>query len=130
MRADFIDASFYIALIDDKDQWHRRALALKTDLSSSPVTTNLVAAEVLASIGSRKGGKKALTVWHALEDSGEVVFVTRDQWKPALDLVLVRDGRLSIADACSVVVMLERHLKRIVSFDEGFDSIAGVERLH
>lgn len=89
-----------------------------------------MAAEVLAIIGSRLGGKAAMAAWQFIDDTAEVVFVERRQWEAALDLVLSRDGRVSMADASAVVLMRESGLRRIASFDEGFDGFGGIVRLH
>ena len=42
-----------------------------------------------------------------------------------MDLV----GRLSARDALHVAVMQKAGVSRILSFDDGFDSLSGIERL-
>ena len=39
-------------------------------------------------------------------------------------------ARLSARDAVHVAVMQRREIDRILTFDEGFDGIVGIERLH
>lgn len=40
------------------------------------------------------------------------------------------DGRLSVADAISVEIMHRRGINKIVSFDEDFDKVRGISRIH
>lgn len=59
----------------------------------------------------------------------EVYPVERADVERARDVMRGRAG-ISSRDALHVAVMLRRSVERILSFDEGFDRVAAVERLH
>jgi predicted nucleic acid-binding protein len=124
-----LDASFYIAWLDRRDQWHARAAKLESSLPRELVTTDLLAAEVIATLASRGGGNAARTAWQVIGDTAEIEFMDRRSCEAGMDLVISFDGRLSLADATAVVVMRERGMKRILSFDDGFDRLKDIERL-
>ena len=53
-----VDSSFFIALADQKDQWHRAAKHLLPSLDGETlVISDLIVAEAVTIIGRRSGGK-------------------------------------------------------------------------
>lgn len=130
MKGTFIDASFFLAILNDQDQWHRAAVAVSPGITGERVTSNLVAAEVLAIIGSRLGGKAAIRAWQYIDASTTLIFIDPIHWEPALERVLHFDGRVSMADATSIILMEIRGIERIASYDSDFDRVKGIERIH
>ena len=58
----------------------------------------------------------------------EVFSIERQDVEHAREIVLSSEG-LSARDALHIAVMMRHGIKRILSFDTGFDSFAGVDRL-
>ena len=53
MKVEFADTSYWVALIDAKDQWHEKAAALSGALAGNSIlTTDEVLTEVLAFFSS------------------------------------------------------------------------------
>jgi predicted nucleic acid-binding protein len=124
----FADSSLFVALADKKDQWHNDAVRLGPSVTKGTVVSDLVVAESVTIIGSRGGGRAAATLYEFFRDSCDIEFVDRRRLEAAMRHHLMFDGRLSVADCASVVIMTERKLRRIVSFDKDFDRVKGIER--
>jgi predicted nucleic acid-binding protein len=125
----FVDSSYFIAIADQKDQWHERAKKLSTKLHNKPVITDLVLSESVTAVGARGGGKAGMTLYEYIIDNCEVVCMTMDMLEKAMEVFLKYNGNLSLADAASVAVMRSRDITSILSFDEDFDRVAGITRL-
>ena len=125
----FADSSYFIAIADRRDQWHKRAVKISKNVDTELLVTNLVVAESVTAVGARGGGKAGLAVYEYISDNCEVVFVTRDMLEDAMDIYLKYDGTLSVADAVTVLVMKKRGIKEVLSFDSDFDKVENITRI-
>ena len=125
----FADSSYFIAIADRRDQWHKRAVKISKKIDTELLVTNLVVAESVTAVGARGGGKAGLAVYEYISDNCEVVFVTKDMLEDAMDIYLKYDGTLSVADAVTVLVMKKRGIKEILSFDSDFDKVENITRI-
>jgi len=125
----FADSSYFIAIADRRDQWHKRAVKISKNVDTELLVTNLVVAESVTVVGARGGGKAGLAVYEYISDNCEVVFVTRDMLEDAMDIYLKYDGTLSVADAVTVLVMKKRGIKEILSFNSDFDKVENITRI-
>ncbi|MFA5897031.1 MAG: hypothetical protein WC985_09060 [Thermoplasmata archaeon] len=55
----FADSSYFVALADARDQWHEDALRLRRSVPQEFLVSELVAAESVTIVESRRGGKPA-----------------------------------------------------------------------
>jgi predicted nucleic acid-binding protein len=125
----FGDTSFFVGLVDKKDQWHDAAKRLSPSVDKDTVVSDLVVAEAVTIIGSRGGGRAASKLYDYFRDSCDIEFVTGSRLEQSMRLHLMFDGRLSVADCTSVAIMTELKIRRIASFDSDFDRVKGIERL-
>lgn len=122
------DSSYFVALADSKDRWHKQALGLK--IPRELVVTDLIVAESVTIVGDRGGGKAGKILYEYFVDECDVVFVDADLLDEAMALHLQYDGTLSVADCASVAVMSRKGIGEIVSFDSDFDKVRGIRRVH
>lgn len=127
----FIDASFMTALADPRDPWHPAVQALKPEVDARrPFHVHALAvAEVVANIGSRRGGTAARHAYEAMRDDMVLHLPTAEDLDESMELIVRFDGGLSLSDAYALLVVEREGLDAIVSFDDDFDK-AGVERIH
>jgi predicted nucleic acid-binding protein len=126
----FVDSSFWVGLLDKRDQWHPRAKLLSGRVTPGSRMLDLTAAEALTIVGSRLGGKHARTLFEYFDDSCEILYVDRELLDLAMDRHLAHDGTLSVADCATVEAMVQLDEKSILSFDSDFDAIKGLTRVH
>lgn len=125
----FADTSFFVGLVDAKDQWHERAVRIERTLPKRVVVSDLVVAESVTIIGSRGGGRVAKTLYEHFRDSCDIEFVDQGLLDEAMGLHLGFNGKLSVADCASITIMGRRRIGRIISFDSDFDRVKGIERI-
>ncbi len=125
----FADSSYFIAIVNEKDQWHRRAIEILKKIDDDLVVTDLIISESVTSVGSIGGGKAGLKVYNYITDNCQVTFADKATLDRAMRIYLMYDGTLSLADAVSLIVMEDYGIKTILSFDSDFDRVKGMTRL-
>lgn len=127
----FIDACYFIALGNQKDQWHKRSTELIPQIRDKHrITSILTVTEAMNLIGSKNGGKAAQNVFSHIEDVYEIVYINNEMTLNAMDKHLHYDGTLSFADVVSLEIMERYEVDVIVSFDSDFDKVQGIKRIH
>jgi len=126
----FVDASYIIALIIEKDEFHEKALQLLPKIEShEKVITMPMVVETINLIGSCNGGKVGYTVYRYIKDNYTII-----NYETLLDesiyYFLKYDGTLSLADSTAIQVMKSNKIYEIYSFDSDFDKVEGIIRIH
>jgi len=126
----FVDASFLVALLDERDQWHEAAKRTAPRLMrKQPWRTHALAlGEVIAVIGSRAGGRAARDAYDTIRDTMDIWVPTLADLDAAMPHVVRFDGALSLSDALFVQSGAGEDDAAILSFDSDFDK-AGLRRL-
>ncbi|MBN1165928.1 MAG: type II toxin-antitoxin system VapC family toxin [Methanospirillaceae archaeon] len=127
----FVDSSFFIALVDQKDQWHPAAKALLPVLADEPILiSDLIIVESVSIIGRRSGGKIGEQLYQYLLNNCNLVYSDKEILNEGISVFLHYNGSLSVSDSISVYIMKEEQIDRIVSFDSDFDKVPGIVRIH
>ncbi|WP_292888605.1 type II toxin-antitoxin system VapC family toxin [Methanobrevibacter sp. UBA212] len=126
----FVDASYIIALIIEKDQWHEDAIKLLGRLKSEEkIITEAMIIESINLIGSCHGGKVGYMTFKYIKDNF-TIFKSETLLEESLRYYLKFDGTLSLADCTAIHAMKENQIYEILSFDDDFDKVDGILRLH
>lgn len=123
------DSSYFVALTDRKDRWHRDALRVKRGLSGKFLVSDFVVDEAVTLIGSRRGGQPAQVLYEYFSDECEVEFVDEDLLAEAMRYHLRFDGQLSVTDSVILALMERSGIGELVSFDDDFDRVKGITRI-
>ncbi len=125
----FIDSSYVIALADPNDPWHDDAQQILNTVEASQAHTHALAVgEIIAAVGSRRGGRTARDVYESLRDDTVIHTPSLEELDEAMTRVVHYDGTISLADALFLVLMRQTGTNKIASFDADFDR-AGIERV-
>jgi predicted nucleic acid-binding protein len=121
-----------IALADEDDQFHKRAVELLPRLDGDQLISDLVLSESVTWVGAHLGYKQGMEVFDNLfhNPSVKVIFLNKRLAQRAVTTYARYGGRLSFADAVSVRIMQDSRVKTIASFDSDFDGVEGISRLH
>ena len=127
----FVDSSYFIAIVDKRDQWHKKSLKLSNYFKNkSVVVSSFIISEVITEIGKRSGGKAGYNLYNYFEDSCDIVHIDKDLLAVSMEVFLMFDCTLSLSDASSIVVMDMLRIKEFVSFDSDFDKLCHVCRIY
>ena len=122
----FADTGYWIALINERDQGHEKAIEVRTSLAEYRIiTTEMVLTELL-NYASRRGERMrdlaAGTATGLTHDQNTTVIPqTSAQFHTALARYRGRpDQSWSIVDCASFIVMEERGIQEALAFDRHF----------
>ena len=101
----FGDTSYFVALADKKDRWHKDAARLSRTVRDELVVTDLVVSETLTLIGHRGGGNPAQQFYRFFTDSCAIDFIDRPALDESMSYHRQFNGKLSVADCASIVCM-------------------------
>ena len=120
----FLDTSFVIALINEKDQYRNQAEALSLRFANSALLTT---SAVLLEIGNalaKDFRAEALSIIKVLSHSSrvEVIEIDSDLMEKGLAVYeKYSDKRWGLVDCISFVVMRETNITQVLTFDKDFE---------
>ena len=126
MSPVFVDSFYWIARIDPRDQWHRKAKEMETTLAARQlVTTYEVLTEVLAFFAAQdtimRNAAARLVDKVLANPTVTVVPQTNELFEAAFRLYKKRsDKNWSLTDCLSMVVMDRSGIKEILTHDHHF----------
>ena len=127
----FADSSFFIALLNKKDQWHNDIPKVLPQIDKvKKITSILVLSETVTLVGSLSGGKAGVLIYEYIIDNYEVIYIDKTLSSNAMEKFIQYDGTLSLADCVSLEIMEIYQVNSIVSFDSDFDKVKNLNRIH
>ena len=124
----FVDTNVFVALSDERDSTHGKAISLKDKLKIKAVklfTSSDVIGETLTVMSKKLGKKKAVDFFNKFKDYGiKEIFISEDIHKEARKFFAgVKSKNVSFIDCSSVVAMRRNKIKVAFTFDEDFRSL-------
>lgn len=125
--AVFLDASYFLALYDEKDVHHKRAAILSEKIDANEygqaITSDYIFDEVV-SVALRKFGKeKAQTLGKQILDSVFMVQCDRHLFDAALKIFNSSKEPFSFTDCASQAIIDLVQIKFIATFDRMFEKL-------
>lgn len=142
MTKAILDSSFLVALIDEKDKWRNTAVLIQKALKKKKarlVYLDCAINEMISVIARRleeKGRIQEFTL--ALQKMEQAIPAERITWMypevrrlypEILVVIKEHEGKLNFHDALIVLAAREMDIPHIVSFDQDFDEVEGIERI-
>lgn len=126
----FIDSSFFIALTNKNDQWHKNIREILPQIEKEKkITSVLVLSESVTLLGSLNRGKAGFLLYQYIIDNYEIVYVDSELTDNAMQKFIQYDGTLSLADCVSLEIMELNGVNSIVSFESDFDKVKNLNRI-
>ena len=123
MKAVFADTTFFLALLNPRDQYHRRAAELNAALESPLLTTAWVLLELANALSASRSRRRFERVLLGLRTTPNVEIIAPDAtlFERGCQFYIDRsDKEWSLTDCISFVVMKERDLADALSADHHF----------
>ena len=137
-----LDTSFVVGLIDDKDIWRDRAVALQKapeEAGYLPVIFDCVLSEVVSTLARRIHEKRRAAVLPDLLAKIRLQFPTKSivwvfpdlpqRYDEVLKRVESTKGELNFNDALITISCLHRGIPYLASFDADFDRVEELTRI-
>ncbi|WP_245637476.1 type II toxin-antitoxin system VapC family toxin [Methanobrevibacter filiformis] len=126
-----MDANFLVGIYVTNDQWHDQAVKISSDVyKQDKILSDLLISEITTLVASKVGAKESKNIYYHILDNYEIYDVDRELYTKAMNTLVKYDGTLSLADSLSVEIMKKLGIYEIVSFDDDFDKVDGIVRIH
>lgn len=143
MNSVIADTSFLLGLLDGKDKWHQRSVALYQSLKANRVKIvifDCVANELISVVGKRFGESGRQEKFKSFAQEKLLPLISKDnivslyrwvnEWHDEIVKVVIdTSGKFNFHDALIQLGARKIGLEHIVSFDEDFDKVAGLLRI-
>ena len=122
MKKIFIDSSYLIAIALNNDTNKEKALGLSELLAEDCYISDKVINEVVTVVNTRGNYKQAVTVYHYMVDNFKIIneYEIPNYTEKTIQIFKKYEGNLSFTDSAIIVLMLERGINDLLSFDHGF----------
>lgn len=125
----FVDSSYIVALVVEKDQWHEKAVKIIKKLDGKEkITTEAMIIESINLIGKCNGGKVGKIIFQYIQDNYKI-YTPPNILKRAMEEFVKYDGTLSLADCTAIISAQDLGIHEIISFDDDFDKVEGIIRI-
>lgn len=124
MSLAFVDTSYYQALLNPRDQWHRAAVEFSGDFRENTVTSEYVLCELGALMSSPHVRELFVAFVEILQTTSEVEILpaSPEYFRGGLNLFAERpDKEWSLTDCVSFAQMRARGIADVLSFDHHFE---------
>lgn len=119
----FVDTSFIVALINERDQYHEPAVELADRYDGQPlILTNSILLEVANAL-SRRYKQEAIQIIDEFlsSENVEIIHMTVELFQRGFELYKTRqDKTWGLVDCISFLVMHDRNLPIALTFDQHF----------
>ena len=126
MKTIFADTFYWVALINDRDNWHEQVVVKTRELKQIKImTTDEVYIEVLNNLSGygESVRKRTWQLFQGLQNNPNILIQpqTRQSFESGLELYKVRsDKGYSLTDCISMQTMRERSITEILTHDKHF----------
>jgi predicted nucleic acid-binding protein len=127
----FLDSSYFIALFNEKDYFHKRAVEVNEIIKDEDkIISSLVITEVLTVLKQKKKIKnieKIKEIYNNILDTCSLI-EDFDYYDKATEEYF--NNEIGFYDSMYIVLVRELELDGLVSFDEDFENKEGILRIH
>jgi len=127
----FIDSSYLIALLNDRDQYHGKAKKIEPTIRKrKKIISQVILTETLNSL-SVFGGKTGKKIYDLINETHTIKYHSnKDFYDNVIEIFIKYDGTIGFSDCTSISIMKENNIVEIVSFDSDFDKVDEIHRIH
>lgn len=126
----FLDTAFIVALFVSNDQWHPHAIEIYEQIKNKKlIISKLVIAETITILKNKLKTKDIHEIYINISNFFDVVDDNLN-YNEAMEEFVKYDSTISFFDAMYVAIMKKENIINIVSFDDDFDKVDGIVRIH
>ena len=125
-----MDTVFIVALFVINDQWHPQAVEIYEQIKNEKlIISKLVIAETVTVLKNKLNTKDIHEIYSNISNFFDVVDDSLN-YDEAMEEFVKYDSTISFFDAMYVAIMKKEKIINIVSFDDDFDKVDGIVRIH
>ena len=126
----FLDTTFIVGLFVSNDPWHLQAKKIYEGIKNDElVISKLIIAETITVLKNKLKTNDIIEIYRNIPNIFKIIEDT-NLFDEAMDEYVKYDSDISFFDAIYVTVMKKENIHELISFDEDFDRVDGIVRIH
>lgn len=126
----FIDSSFLISLLTKKEKRNKNSVELSKNINEHRIINNLVLSETLNGIRRYERRVNLKEIYEIINQVMEIDYLKKEDYIESVDIYHYYNGAINYSDCVILKNIQDRHINKILSYDDDFDKINGLKRIY
>ena len=126
----FIDSSFLIPLLTENEKNNQRSCEISENMNEYRVINNIVLSETLNGIRRYEKRVDLNKIYTIINEVMEIKYLKKSDYEEAVNIYSYYNGSINYSDCLILKTMQDNNINKILSYDDDFDKINGLQRIY
>jgi hypothetical protein len=126
----FIDSSFLISLLTENEKNNQHSCEISENINEYRVINNIVLSETLNGIRRYEKRVDLNKIYTIINEVMEIKYLKKSDYEEAINIYSYYNGSINYSDCLILKTMQDNNINKILSYDDDFDKINGLQRIY
>lgn len=126
----FIDSSFLISLLTENEKNNQHSCEISENINEYRVINNIVLSETLNGIRRYEKRVDLNKIYTIINEVMEIKYLKKSDYEEAVNIYSYYNGSINYSDCLILKTMQDNNINKILSYDDDFDKINGLQRIY
>jgi predicted nucleic acid-binding protein len=126
----FIDSSFLISLLTENEKNNQHSCEISENINEYRVINNIVLSETLNGIRRYEKRVDLNKIYTIINEVMEIKYLKKSDYAEAVNIYSYYNGSINYSDCLILKTMQDNNINKILSYDDDFDKINGLQRIY
>jgi predicted nucleic acid-binding protein len=126
----FIDSSFLISLLTENEKNNQHSCEISENINEYRVINNIVLSETLNGIRRYEKRLDFNKIYTIINEVMEIKYLKKSDYAEAVNIYSYYNGSINYSDCLILKTMQDNNINKILSYDDDFDKINGLQRIY
>ena len=126
----FIDSSFLISLLTENEKNNQHSCEISENINEYRVINNIVLSETLNGIRRYEKRVDINKIYTIINEVMDIKYLKKSDYEEAVNIYSYYNGSINYSDCLILKTMQDNNINKILSYDDDFDKINGLQRIY
>jgi hypothetical protein len=126
----FIDSSFLISLLTENEKNNQHSCEISENINEYRVINNIVLSETLNGIRRYEKRVDINKIYTIINEVMDIKYLKKSDYEEAINIYSYYNGSINYSDCLILKTMQDNNINKILSYDNDFDKINGLQRIY
>ena len=126
----FIDSSFLLSLLTENEKNNKHSCEISENIHEYRVINNIVLSETLNGIRRYEKRVDLNKIYTIINEVMDIKYLTKSDYEDAVNTYSYYNGSINYSDCLILKTMQDNNINKILSYDDDFDKINGLQRIY
>lgn len=126
----FIDSSFLISLLTENEKNNQHSCEISENINEYRVINNIVLSETLNGIRRYEKRVDLNKIYTIINEVMDIKYLKKSDYEEAINIYSYYNGSINYSDCLILKTMQDNNINKILSYDNDFDKINGLQRIY